>query len=202
MNLRILYFFLKTTRCFWFFFTIITASIVLSVVVYFTLVKIYYIIYLYLYIPPFFPCNVPQTSKVFHIKKEDVIWLQMRQLSKWDKMRHNAIIGPVQVSTMTKSHTAKSSIPETNNVKQTTTLISIMFIFINCHNNNNGTIFSAPDAHFDNTCLFSDARGQNMWNPKLILKMKSYNPKVPKSIAKSVKWIRALHEGDTFLNFT
>ena len=27
--------------------------------------------------------------------------------------------------------------------------------------------------------------------------MKSYNPKGPKSIAKSVKGIRALHEGDT-----
>ena len=33
--------------------------------------------------------------------------------------------------------------------------------WLNC-NNINGTIFSAPDAHFDNTCLFSDARGQNM----------------------------------------
>ena len=30
--------------------------------------------------------------------------------------------------------------------------------------------------------------------------MKSYNPKGPKSIAKSVKGIRALHEGDKFLN--
>ena len=28
--------------------------------------------------------------------------------------------------------------------------------------NINGTNFSAPDAHFDNTYLFSDARGQNM----------------------------------------
>ena len=26
----------------------------------------------------------------------------------------------------------------------------------------NGTNFLAPDAHFDNTCLFSDARGQNI----------------------------------------
>ena len=30
--------------------------------------------------------------------------------------------------------------------------------------------------------------------------MKSYNPKGLKSVAKSVKGIRALHEGDTFLN--
>ena len=30
--------------------------------------------------------------------------------------------------------------------------------------------------------------------------MKNYNPKGPKRIAKSVKEIRALHEGDTFLN--
>ena len=26
----------------------------------------------------------------------------------------------------------------------------------------NDTNFLAPDAHFDNTCLFSDARGQNI----------------------------------------
>ena len=30
--------------------------------------------------------------------------------------------------------------------------------------------------------------------------MTSYNPKGPKCIAKSVKGIRVLHEGDTFLN--
>ena len=35
-------------------------------------------------------------------------------------------------------------------------------------NNINGTNFPAPNAHFDNTCLFSDARGQNILNPKLI----------------------------------
>ena len=29
-------------------------------------------------------------------------------------------------------------------------------------NNINGTNFPAPDAHFDNICLFSDARGQNI----------------------------------------
>ena len=29
-------------------------------------------------------------------------------------------------------------------------------------NNINGTNFPAPDAHFDNTCLFSDARDQNI----------------------------------------
>ena len=28
--------------------------------------------------------------------------------------------------------------------------------------NINGTNFPAPDAHFDNTCLLSDARGQNI----------------------------------------
>ena len=30
------------------------------------------------------------------------------------------------------------------------------------YNKINGTNFLAPDAHFDNTCLFSDARGQNI----------------------------------------
>ena len=30
--------------------------------------------------------------------------------------------------------------------------------------------------------------------------MKSYNPKGPKSIAKSIKGMRALYEGNTFLN--
>ena len=37
-----------------------------------------------------------------------------------------------------------------------------------CLNKIHGTNFLTPDAHFDNTCLFSDARGQNIWNSKLI----------------------------------
>ena len=36
-------------------------------------------------------------------------------------------------------------------------------IYLHTTNNNiNGTNFLAPDAHFDKTCLFSDARGQNI----------------------------------------
>ena len=37
----------------------------------------------------------------------------------------------------------------------------ILLLELNC-NNINSTNFPAPDAHFDNTCLFSDARGQNI----------------------------------------
>ena len=35
-------------------------------------------------------------------------------------------------------------------------------IQIAIRNKINGTNFLAPDAHFDNACLFSDARGQNI----------------------------------------
>ena len=42
------------------------------------------------------------------------------------------------------------------------------FVLNRYDNNINGTNFPAPDAHFDNTCLFSDDRCQNIWNPKLI----------------------------------
>ena len=38
----------------------------------------------------------------------------------------------------------------------------------NNNNNINDTNVTAPYAHFDNTCLFSDACGQNIRNPKLI----------------------------------
>ena len=37
-------------------------------------------------------------------------------------------------------------------------------------NNINCTNFPAPDAHFDNTCLFSDARGQNILKSKAYIK--------------------------------
>ena len=57
--------------------------------------------------------------------------MQMRQLSKWDQMRHKTIIGPILVSTISKIHTAKSSIPETNNVKQTKNLTAWLMYKIN-----------------------------------------------------------------------
>ena len=42
------------------------------------------------------------------------------------------------------------------------TKLQISFTEKNNSNKINGTNFLAPDAHFDNTCLFSDARGQNI----------------------------------------
>lgn len=74
-------------------------------------------------------------------------------------------------------------------------------------NNINSANHSAPDANFNNKCLFSDAQGQNtcIWKSKTYSKDEVLiNQKGQKQkIAKAGNGIRALHKhdkGDIFLN--
>ena len=56
---------------------------------------------------------------------------------------------------------------KTNDVDNSTYIICIKI---------NGINFLAPDAHFDITCLFSDARGQNMLTTGLVIPSGTNSP--------------------------
>ena len=122
-------------------------------------------------------------------QQTDRIQMSQTEASVYNTARYLAI---------RKTYTVKWPIVKKN--KENSTHVTHLVQRHHTQAKQNFTLYITPNEHFDNYCLYLDARDQNFRKSKSIYKRWQLIEKKQNEV-KSIQEIRAMHEGNQFSNW-